>query len=381
MSGLLLLGLAWICTSTAAAVVATLRLRAPPPPAGPAPLPGPTTGPPALLLRPCAGDEPGLAARLSRPPAGAWPLHTRFVLASADDPALPAATAAVAALHAAGQPADLHIVPPLGPNRKASQLHGGLQAPLPTGAPTLVASVDSDVDLASVDLAPLLAPLVAPGGPAATWAPPVEVAPRTVGDRASQAVLGGSLHAFPLLRGVDPTGLVGKCFAVRGDALAQAGGFLALVEHLGEDMELSRRLRGAGLRVAPVGLRVPSQVGGRTTGEVVARLARWLRVIRAQRPALLASYPLVLAPLPGQLLLAALLGSPALALAAIGGRLLVALLARRACALPLGGAFLDTLIADPLLLWAWRAALGSRTFRWRGVPLRIGAGGRLETVP
>lgn len=373
MSPLDLLALAWISTSTAAALVATLRLRvaAAPPPASP---------PRTLLLRPCAGDEPGLAARLARPPVGAWPLHTRFVVASADDPARPAVEAAVAALRSAGLPADLEIVPPLGPNRKASQLHGGLRAPLPGGPAELVASVDSDVDLGEVDLSALLGPLVEPGGPAATWAPPVEVAPRTAGDRASQAVLGGSLHAFPLLRGVDPAGLVGKCFAVRVEALSQVGGFLALVEHLGEDMELSRRLRAAGLAVAPVGLLVPSRVGGRRTAQVVARLARWLRVIRAQRPALLATYPLVLAPLPGQLLLAAALGAPALAALALAGRLVVALLARRASGLPLPGAALDALVADPLLLAAWLAALGSRRFRWRGVPLRIGPGGRLEAA-
>jgi ceramide glucosyltransferase len=112
----------------------------------------------------------------------------------------------------------------------------------------------------------------------------------------------------------------------------------------------------------------------------VARLARWLRVIRAQRPALLATYPLVLAPLPGQLLLAAALGAPALAALALAGRLVVALLARRASGLPLPGAALDALVADPLLLAAWLAALGSRRFRWRGVPLRIGPGGRLEAA-
>lgn len=370
------LALAWAGLSAGAGVTALARAaRARPTPSGP--LPGRI-----LLVRPCAGHEPGLEQRLVSALAtvGEARPAVRFSVASADDPAVEAITAAMGRLSAAGVEVELVLAPPIGPNRKTSQL----AAAAPPGAADLVICADSDVDLTGLNLDLLLRPLALGAG--ACWAPPVERGPlRGVGDRASQAVLGGSLHSFPLLSRLDPAGLVGKLFAVRGDALEAAGGFRGLVRHLGEDMELARRLRLLGWRVEVAPMVAPSMASGRAPREVVARYARWLQVIRAQRPALLVTYPAFFFcwPLQTALAITSLDASSAMAgaalLIALLGRLIVALGAARLAGRPLGlgSALVDMALSDLTLGLAWLGALMTRRFQWRGVPLRIGRGGEL----
>src|SRR5690606_35045969 len=148
--------------------------------------------------------------------------------------------------------------------------------------------------------------------------------------------------AFSLLGRLEPHGLlVGKTFAVRLTALRRVGGFAALVQHLGEDMELARRLREQGSCVQESDTVVSSLASRRSVGQVLARYARWLLVIRAQRPALLASYPLLLAATPGLLAagsLAIVRGLPGAALAvvvAVVTRLGVGVVARALAGRPL----------------------------------------------
>lgn len=383
------LGLAWAGVSAGAGLTALWRAsrrRAGQGAAGQGAGAGGPAPPRALLVRPCAGAEPGLEERLTSALRARFEgeLELRFSVASLDDGAVPAIRRAIAALEAAGTSASLVVAPPIGPNRKTSQL-AGAAGPERRGA---VICADSDVDLSGLNLDLLLAPLRAGAG--ACWAPPVELGPRVgAGDRASQALLGGSLHSFPLLAGLDPQGLVGKLFAVRADALEAVGGFRALVRYLGEDMELARRLRAAGWRVEAAPVVARSMVSGRSPAEVVARYARWLTVIRAQRPALMLSYPALFFcwPLQSALLLATASSAPALsaiglALASVG-RLVVALGAARLAGRPvgLGGALLDMALADAVLALAWLGALRSRSTRWRGVALRIGPGGELRSEP
>ncbi|MFO0634076.1 MAG: hypothetical protein U0168_14620 [Nannocystaceae bacterium] len=70
----------------------------------------------------------------------------------------------------------------------------------------VIVVVDADVDLGSLDLAALLAPLGIPcTDVGVTWAAPIEAdLATTLGGRLSQAILGGSLHAFSLLAALDP---------------------------------------------------------------------------------------------------------------------------------------------------------------------------------
>ncbi|HEU4536806.1 MAG TPA: glycosyltransferase, partial [Polyangiaceae bacterium] len=272
------------------------------------------------------------------------------------------------------------VTRPEAPNAKSAQLAVAVEG----ASAALLLFADSDVCLRERGLRELFAALEAPGV-AAAWAPPVEVAPaRTLGDRASQALLGGSLHAFPLLAGLDPGGLVGKLFVVRRAALDQVGGFGDLTYVLGEDMELARRLRSQGLGVRACRARAPSLARGRRLGAVVERYARWVAVIRAQRPALLLSYPALFFATP-LVALAALAGAAerpraaAIALAlALAARAAVAAAARRAGGRR-GGVFalaLDTLLGDALLAAAFGRALARREVVWRGRALYPAAGGR-----
>ncbi len=394
---LTLLTLLWAFGVASVSAWAALRAKAAARPGGRPHAPG--QGPSALLLRPCAGAEPTLARALSsteraRTSVGSFPLRVRFAVASEADAAAPIAAQACADLRAlAGGGLDARVVVTgaVGPNRKADQLARALrlEAADRSNPPAVIIVADSDVDLDGVSLDALVHPLSDPNV-GASWAAPVEVAPRTLADRASAAVLDASLHAFPLLATLDPQGLVGKLVAVRSDALAQVGGFDALVAHLGEDMELARRLRAAGYACVCAPLLAPSLAQGRSLRTVIGRYGRWLTVIRGQRPALLATYPLVLAATPLLLGLAAVAcavdGPLALvgAGAAIVARLAIAGLARAVTGQPLRpwSLAVDATLADLLLLAACARALGSRQTSWRGVTLRLDEAGRLtEDVP
>lgn len=333
-----------------------------------------------LLIRPCAGAEPQLARTLASL-AGAprsFEVCCRFALESELDAARSAAESAVAVLAARGIDASVVLTHARGPNRKAAQLAAVMALEARPFEVILVA--DSDVDLAATDLDEIVAPLVLAGGVDAVWAPPAEHGlGSTLADRASTALLGASLHAFPLLAGLDPRGLVGKLFAVKRGALAEAGGFAAFTEHLGEDMELARRLlaRGRSIAVAPVVAR--SLATGRTWGQSVARFGRWLGVIRAQRPLLLASYPALFFSTPLLLALAAIAapGAPRLSFAAatltITARLTVAIAAAIASKRPasLGGAVVESVLADALLVAAFVRCLRTREVVWRDNVLTI----------
>jgi ceramide glucosyltransferase len=342
--------------------------------------------PKVLLLRPCAGDEPSLARTLGSlaEARASFEVRSIFALADAADAALPAARRAAEALAAAGFEARVVFTGASGPNRKAAQLAA---AEREAGEADILVVADSDVDLAGVDLDALVAPLVGMSPAWVAWAPPAEHAPpRTLGDRASAAVLGGSLHAFPLLAGLDPGGLVGKLFAIRKAALVAIGGFGSLVDYLGEDMEIARRVRARGGAIVAAPIVARSLASGRSWDAVIARFARWLTVIRAQRPALLVSYPALFFA-TGPIALLALLLSPfagglalAAALLAMAARLGIALFAARAAGRPvrLFDALGEVVLADVVLVCAFVRALRSRTITWRDRVLVVDRAGLLR---
>jgi ceramide glucosyltransferase len=332
-----------------------------------------------VLVRPLAGDETGLEERLARTGGATFVV---LAVGSREDPAEPVAQAAAARLRARGVNALALVTNAVGPNHKADQLARALATPLAEQARFVVVA-DSDVELEDDSVEELVHALE---GADAAWAPPAEHGPiSTWGDRASQAVLDASLHSFPLLAGIDPKGLVGKLFAVRREALAAAGGFGALTAYLGEDMELGRRLRAAGKRVVVAPLVARSMARGRRLNDVLARYTRWLLVVRSQRPHLLLSYPLLLAPSPALvvvLVFCAAAQHRALATAAIAGlavRMGVALAARVAAGLPLEPmrAVVQALSADLVLLIAMVRACSSSEVVWRGRRLTLTRSGTL----
>lgn len=341
--------------------------------------------PSVVVVRPCAGLEPHLERSLRSTASLRYsgPLRIVFSTSTPDDPACPLLHRIAGQLRREGIEAEVRVIPPCGPNLKASQLSGIIDV----ADDEIAMVIDSDVELSSMDLDELLAPLLDRSSRVgAVWCPPVEREPSGLGDRLSAAVLGGSLHAFPLLGTLDPGGMVGKTFAIRTDALRHAGGFGSLVRHLGEDMELARRLAEHGWSVSMGATVVTSLASGRRARDVLARYARWLMVIRAQRPALLLSYPLLLAATPLLLLAAAvgwMLGLPTAGIAMIAtvaGRVGVTLVARRLAGRRLApsGVLLDAVLADLVLLAAFARALGPARVRWRERSLRLGARGLLE---
>lgn len=378
-----LLALAQAGFVTGAAMTAWRRVRRQRRPGG-----LPRSGlPRVLVVRPVSGDDPWLARSLRSIGLArrSFEITVRVSVGEAEDPAVPIAEAVMSELRAAGIDAAVLIAPPLGPNRKASQIAAACEAePHPI---TLCA--DGDIDLAGLDLDELVGPLVIDPHLGAVWAPPVEAGPARAwdapGDAASAALLGGSLHAFPLLCGLDPEGLVGKLFCFKTESFSRLGGFRALVMHLGEDMELSARLRGAGLGVRPARIVAPSLARGRCLSAVVDRYSRWLQVIRGQRPRLLWSYPGMFFATPVALGLAVLGAgdAPWLALVAVTlalvGRGLTAVAARSLSgrSLGLGGVVVDMIFADLVLVVAFLRMLRSRRFSWRGQEMIMGADGRV----
>lgn len=338
---------------------------------------------PCVLVRPCAGDEPHLVECLTSVLRARRSFDPTVLLLVPDaaDPALSGVQRACAELCAAGLEARVLIGADERPNQKAALLARAEDAAPPGDA--ILVCADANVDLDGFDLDALLAPLGAGG--AAVWAPAIEPPPRTLGDRASLAVLGGSLHAFAILGCLDPRGLVGKLFAVRRDGLRRIGGFGPLADFLGEDMELSRRLRRAGLKTAFVPQPVRTRSGPRRLRDTIARHARWLAVIRGQRAHLLPTYPLLFCSTTPILLLA-LLAAPtdthlaaAAASYALGTRLVLGLAAQRWSARRpgLASALVDVLLGDLVLWGAMVCALTSRTLTWRGRRLRLQPGGTI----
>ena len=336
-----------------------------------------------VLVRAVAGEEVGLARRLAQTGGASFVI---FAVGSRVDPAEPIAQRVAARLRTRGVDATVFVTNAIGPNYKADQLARTLALPR-ARASEIVVVADGDVELGHDAVQRLVGAL---GESDAVWAPPVERGrAQTWGDRASHAVLDASLHSFPLLAGIDPHGLVGKLFAVRRSALEAAGGFDVLTRYLGEDMELARRLRLAGRTVTVAPQIAIATAEGRSLRDVFARYARWLLVVRAQRPLLLLSYPLLLAASP---LLVAILAvalarhDGALATAAMSGlavRFGIACFARATAGLTIAplAAAAQAIGGDLVLLTALAMACTARDVTWRGRRLVIASDGTLENAP
>ena len=380
---LLLLGTqAWACAAvffTLLLLCGVWRLRRRQAP------PAPGAWPAIAILRPCEGAEPDLLVNLlsSLRAHYAGPRRVLFLIPDADDPAYAIAAAALAIARTEGLDAAAVVLtaPALRQNRKVAQLVAGL----PCCEEAIVVTVDSDVRLGDADLPALVAALVAAPDIAAAFAAPVEVAPQTLWDRFSAALVGGSPQNFLALYGLygmygGVPSMAGALCAVRRQALLRCGGFASLLPYLGEDYELARRFTALGYRVALSREPARCSDGGRSGAEVVARVARWLTVVRGQRPQLLLSYPIFMAPTPVLLLAALVWGNLQLWVYAgilLGTRALLCCKLRRTQALRRGPlAAVAEVVAAELLLWAGLLrALRTRRIRWRGHRFRIGRGG------
>jgi ceramide glucosyltransferase len=336
-----------------------------------------------LLVRPCAGAESGLLDNLVSV-ATITSAARLTVVMSIDDPndgARPVIEGALARLRPSID-AHLEVHPPIGPNRKASMLAEVLRQ---HDDWDFVINVDSNIELHEYPLDELLAPLLRDARVGATWGPWSELRLHPgLGPRASEAVLGASLTAFPLLCGIYADGLVGKIWAARREALAECE-FESLTHYLGEDLEMANRLRTHGWDIVAASTLGRARGGEASFWQVVERFGRWMLAVRGQRPRLLPTYPLFFFATPLVLLLAGLgaWGSPIIALTAAGlaviGRLIVTLAAQYWSGRRVGPlrALLEAVLGDLALGLAWVHALTRRDLEWRGHRLRVEPDGRL----
>ena len=156
-------------------------------------------------------------------------------------------------------------------------------------------------------------------------------------------------------------------------------------------MEISKRLRRIGFRVECFFQSVKTVSGPSSWEETLARHTRWITVIKAQRPRLLLSYPLLFfnSLLVYSLLITGLLYSANAAsglllfLSTLLLRLLVGFSAGRMLGLhPRPGQLVvHAAVADVLLLWAFIRALKRRNVQWRGKTLSFTKSGELKDFP
>lgn len=352
----------------------------------------PAQWPPIVILRPCEGSEPGLYENLRSSIDAPYPGPRRVLLLvpSASDPAYPTLQQ-VADTAPPDVPVEVLLTRPEARlNRKVAQLSVGLSR----SSEPIIVTADSDVRLGPDDL-PTLVSMVS-GAPTASvkknavgiaFASPVEQAPRTLWDRVSSALVGGSAQNFMALYGLyrligGVPSMAGALLAISRRALAEIGNLQGVRTILGEDYELARRLCEAGYSVELSPRPANCSDGGRSLRGVIARVGRWLMVVRAQRSLLLLTYPIFMAATPPLLLASVCLRTPLLSLFAVAlwsSRTLLCYLLRQTQGIrqTVTKSALEVLSAE-LLLWAGLCqALGTRQVSWRGYRFRIARGGHM----
>ncbi len=247
-----------------------------------------------LLIRPCSGDEEYLVKCLTSISQAKHDFHIDIVFGVDDiqDSAMPAIRKATSDLSAIGYKTSFTIADITGANRKASIIDSCIKQY--QGEYDVVIVADSNIDLTGFDLNKMLAFLMSSQILASVWVPFFEKAEHVeLGNKASEAVLHFSWHSFGLLSCIDKQSMVGKLFALKREAVNAIDGFGALSNYLGEDMELCRRLAKQGYNVKSIPLSVMSPCSTKTWKQALDRHVRWMTVVKAQRPLLMTSYPLL----------------------------------------------------------------------------------------
>ncbi|MDY7232799.1 glycosyltransferase family 2 protein [Hyalangium rubrum] len=366
MSPVAVVGLAWAVLATGFSAVALGRLLRPRR-AG-----GKGTRVPVLLLRPVDAPTERELENLAQPVDYAGALEQVVV-----SPYRPRLGPGVRWL-----PSD----PPT-PNRKVGHLLYALGALRTQGR--VVLAVDADVAVTGALVEALAAPVEA--GAALSTAAPTPVGARGMVARAVAGLLRHSHHSFLALHAMSAgaKAVCGKALGLSPVAMEELG---ALGDHIGEDLELARRLHARGLEVALA--EVPALVPMEPMGSwrpAVERFTRWMQVLASHRPELYPTVPLLFTPTLPLAALAAVLGSWELAAATgvlvtvrtlLSWRLTV--LTRPSPSLPSPGALTVAtawLLGEALLLMAFlRSTWRAGTVTWRGRTYALERGGRMAPV-
>jgi hypothetical protein len=197
-------------------------------------------------------------------------------------------------------------------------------------------------------------------------------------------------HSFRALD-VMSAGAKAVCGKALGLSPVAMAALKELADHIGEDLELSKRLHARGLEVALSTAPAVVPLGTvESWGTPLARFTRWMQVLASHRPALYPTVPLLFTPTLPLVLLATVLGSPVLAGAVAVLVTVRTLLALRLAALsaPTGNldtgrpyALTDWLLGEGLLLAAFVCSLWQQgTVTWRGRTYALQPGGRMVRV-
>jgi len=362
LSPVVLLGLAWAVVATGFSAVALGRLlRVVRGPAA-------STRAPVLLLRPVDAPTVRELDNLARPVDYAGELEQVVV-----SPYRPRLAPGVRWL-----PSD-----PTSPNRKVGHLLYAA-AVLPTQG-RVVLAVDADVAVTGALVEALAAPVVA--GAALSTAAPTPVGERGVVARAVAGLLRHSHHSFRALH-VMSAGAKAVCGKALGLSPVALESLRELADHIGEDLELAKRLHARGLEVALAD--VPALVPLEPMASwrpAVERFTRWMQVLASHRPALYPTVPLLFTPTLPLLALALVLGAwPLMAAtgALVGVRMLLSWRLGALTGAPRLGFFTVAtawLLGEALLLAAFLRSLWSAgTVTWRGRTYALRRGGRMAPV-
>ncbi|MCP3135864.1 glycosyltransferase [Pyxidicoccus xibeiensis] len=366
MSPPVLISLAWAVMATGFSAVALARLLRP----RPKPVPG-RAHPPVLLLRPVDAPTPRELENLALLIDYAGPLEQVVV-----SPYRPRLAPGVRWL-----PSD-----PLTPNRKVGHLLYALEVLQTEGR--IVLAVDADVAVTGALVEGLAAPVAA--GAALSTAAPTPVGPEDGASRAMAGLLRYTHHSFRALD-VMSAGAKAVCGKALGLSPVAMSALKGLADHIGEDLELSKRLHALGLDVALSTAPAVVPLGAvESWGTPLARFTRWMQVLSSHRPGLYPTVPLLFTPTLPLVLLALVLGSPLLACAVavlVAVRTLLALrLAALSTPAPTGDtglpyALTDWLAGEVLLLAAFACSLWQQgTVTWRGRTYALLPGGRMVRV-
>jgi hypothetical protein len=344
-----LLVLAWTVVAAAFSAVTLFRvLRQPAAPPG-------RPVPPLLLLRPL--DEPTEAELLNLALPLPEDLPVRQVVVSPYRPRL-------------AEGVEWHYSDPPCLNRKVGHVLYALDTLRRGEQQILVVDADVAVDRALVEA---LSSALSAGATLSTAAP-VPEGGTGLGAAALRGLLRSSQHSFVALdrMSAGSRAICGKALGLSGAALEALRG---LAGHIGEDLELARFLHVRGLPVTRVTATARMPLGRVEFPGVLRRIRRWMQVLRAHRPGLWPTVPLLLAPTPLLLVAAAALGAPLVVAVASGLVASRILLARRLA--PENGV-LDWLLGEALLLAAFVRSVPRRAVRWRGRVFHLAPGGRMR---
>jgi ceramide glucosyltransferase len=178
-------------------------------------------------------------------------------------------------------------------------------------------------------------------------------------------------------------GLAQPCFgstvAMRADLLNRVGGFAAFANHLADDYEIGRAVRGLGLKIAMPPMIVAHLCDEANAGQFIGRELRWGRAVRQIDPwgygGSVITYPLPLA------MIAATLIGPLPLLLDFVAAVLVMRIAFKLC--------MDTVVrasagrwwlipvSDILAFCLFIASFGVNRVGWRGTRFRVSREGAL----